>query len=84
MIGYLTTQQLDRLKHHKYSVTGRSLTENYLQSYWCWLVDQMPLWLAPNLITFTGLMVNIITTLVLAYYCPLMIEQVIIYFIFFL
>ena len=76
MIGYLTTQQLDRLKQHKYSVAGRSLIEVYMQPFWCWLVDQMPLWLAPNLITFLGLMVNVMTTLILAYCCPHMTEEV--------
>ena len=30
----------------------------------------LPLWLAPNLITITGLFVNIMTSLVLVYYNP--------------
>ena len=30
----------------------------------------VPLWIAPNLITMVGLMVNIVTTLVLVFYCP--------------
>lgn len=30
----------------------------------------VPLWIAPNLITMVGLMVNIITTLILVAYCP--------------
>ncbi|RDD39841.1 Cholinephosphotransferase 1 [Trichoplax sp. H2] len=74
MIGYLTKQQLDRLKQHQYSVIGQSATESFLQPYWCWLVKQVPLWLAPNLITSLGLAVNVVTTVILACYCPLMTE----------
>lgn len=33
-----------------------------MQPFWCWLVTKVPLWLAPNLITFIGLVINIITT----------------------
>lgn len=35
----------------------------FMQPYWCWLVTVLPLWLAPNLITFIGLLINISTTL---------------------
>lgn len=41
-----------------------------LQPYWNWLVTKLPLWLAPNLITIIGLLVNILTALVLMYYNP--------------
>ena len=30
----------------------------------------MPLWVAPNLITIVGLAINIVTSLVLVWYCP--------------
>jgi choline/ethanolamine phosphotransferase len=40
------------------------------QPYWNWLVSKLPLWLAPNLITIIGLLVNILTSLVLMYYNP--------------
>ena len=33
-------------------------------------VTLVPLWLAPNLITMLGLMVNILTSLLLVLYCP--------------
>ena len=33
-------------------------------------VTLVPMWIAPNLITMAGLMVNIITSLVLVMYCP--------------
>lgn len=33
-------------------------------------MSKLPLWLAPNLITIIGLLVNILTALVLMYYDP--------------
>jgi hypothetical protein len=33
-------------------------------------VDQTPLYIAPNLLTIVGLLVNIVTSLVLIFYCP--------------
>ncbi|XP_064112274.1 choline/ethanolaminephosphotransferase 1-like isoform X4 [Macrobrachium nipponense] len=41
-----------------------------MQKWWCWLVEQCPLTLAPNLITISGLLVNIATSLLLVYYSP--------------
>lgn len=34
-----------------------------MQVFWKWLVTKVPMWLAPNLITFIGLVINILTTL---------------------
>ncbi|KAJ8379043.1 hypothetical protein AAFF_G00231340 [Aldrovandia affinis] len=66
----LTAQQLKRLDEHKYSATGRSLFEPPCQIYWNWLVQQIPTWVAPNTLTITGLVINIITTVILVFYCP--------------
>ena len=66
----LSSSQLKRLSDHKYSCTSSSLLEPFLQPWWNWVVSQIPIWLAPNLITITGLAVNIITSLVLIYVNP--------------
>ncbi|XP_061941478.1 cholinephosphotransferase 1 isoform X6 [Apis cerana] len=66
----LSPGQLKRLSEHKYSCTTSSLLDGFLQPWWDWLVSKVPLWLAPNLITIVGLIVNIATTLVLVYYSP--------------
>lgn len=66
----LNSLQLKRLSEHKYSCTSSSLVEPYLQPWWNWVVDCLPLWLAPNLITIAGLAINILTSLVLVYYNP--------------
>ncbi|XP_063823103.1 cholinephosphotransferase 1 isoform X1 [Ostrinia nubilalis] len=66
----LNAAQLKRLSEHKYSCVSASLLDAWLQPWWCWLVSKTPLWLAPNLITILGLIVNIVTTLILVWYSP--------------
>lgn len=72
----LSKHQLKRLEEHKYQSAGRSLLEPLMQGYWEWLVGRVPAWIAPNLITIIGLLINISTTLLLVYYCPTATEQV--------
>ncbi|XP_050691772.1 cholinephosphotransferase 1-like isoform X2 [Eriocheir sinensis] len=69
-MGQLTATQLRRLEEHKYSCSSSSLFDPLMQKWWRWLVEQCPLTLAPNLITITGLIINIITSLILCYYSP--------------
>uniref|UniRef100_A0A0P4WN09 diacylglycerol cholinephosphotransferase n=1 Tax=Scylla olivacea TaxID=85551 RepID=A0A0P4WN09_SCYOL len=69
-MGQLSETQLRRLEEHKYSCASTSLMDPLMQKWWCWLVDQCSLTLAPNLITITGLIINIVTSLVLCYYSP--------------
>ncbi|XP_065909697.1 choline/ethanolaminephosphotransferase 1-like isoform X1 [Dysidea avara] len=71
----LTSSQLQRLVEHKYKSCGTSLLDPVLQIYWRWLVTCMPLWLAPNLITFIGLLINLIATLCVVYYDPNMVGK---------
>ncbi|KAK9508595.1 hypothetical protein O3M35_006122 [Rhynocoris fuscipes] len=66
----LSPGQLKRLSDHKYSCESLSILDSVLQPWWEWLVSKIPLWLAPNLITVIGLIINILTTLVLVYYSP--------------
>lgn len=70
MIGVLNDRQLKRLSEHKYSSECVSILDPYLQVYWRWLVQQLPLWLAPNTLTVSGLVINVVTSLVLIWYCP--------------
>jgi len=66
----LSDKELKRLKDHQYSSSCCSLLDPLMQKYWNWFVTLVPLWLAPNLITMLGLMVNILTSLLLVLYCP--------------
>lgn len=71
----LSRHQLKRLEEHRYKSCGKSLMEPLMQGFWEWLVGQVPAWIAPNLITIIGLIINIFTTVVLACYCPTATEQ---------
>ncbi|XP_072280387.1 choline/ethanolaminephosphotransferase 1 [Pyxicephalus adspersus] len=71
----LSRHQLKRLEEHRYKSCGKSLLEPLMQGFWEWLVGQVPAWIAPNLITIIGLIINIFTTVVLACYCPTATEQ---------
>lgn len=66
----LSSQQLKRLGEHRYSYESVSLLDPLLQPWWNWLTSKVPIWLAPNLITVSGLIVNILTTLILVWYSP--------------
>lgn len=59
----LTADHLRGLKNHKYNAKGTSISEVFMQPFWRWLVNQVPLWVAPNLLTFSGLLVNLVTSL---------------------
>jgi len=66
----LSLDQLKRLASHRYSASGQSFLEPYMQVFWRWLVEQIPLWWAPNAITLAGLIFNGLTTFVLMIYSP--------------
>lgn len=66
----LDLKQLKGLDAHKYSCSGRSAVEPLLQIYWNWLVEFVPLWIAPNAITAAGLFLNIISSVVIFLYSP--------------
>ena len=70
MISVLNERQLKRLSEHKYSAQCVSILDPCFQVYWRWLVEQLPLWLAPNTITISGLVINVATSLLLIWYCP--------------
>ena len=60
----LTIYQREMLKKHVYKSEGCSITEMLiLKHFWNWLTLRFPLWLAPNTITFVGLIITLCTTL---------------------
>ncbi|CAF2896571.1 unnamed protein product [Rotaria sp. Silwood2] len=63
----LNEQQLKRLKEHKYASEGTTLLDPCMQKFWKQLVEYCPLWVAPNLITIIGLIINIGTSVLLMY-----------------
>jgi len=71
----LTDRELRKLKEHQYSSACASLLDPPMQKYWNWLVTLCPLWVAPNLITIVGLVINIATSAVLMLCCPTVTER---------
>lgn len=48
---------LANLKNYKYAAVDYSVLSKYvLKPYWTWLLQFMPMWLAPNMITLIGLL----------------------------
>ena len=70
MTPVLTNSQLKNLNAHTYSSSGSTLLDPIFQPYWKWLVLQMPIYLAPNLITIIGLIINVVTSTILILYSP--------------
>ena len=71
MLDQLTKSQLKNLEKHKYSSSGKSLLEPLYQPWWDYAITLCPLWIAPNLITFIGLLLNLSGFLLMASYCGL-------------
>ena len=69
-MAVFTESQLKRLKAHKYCSEGRSISEFLFQPFWNYVVTLMPLWLAPNLITILGLIVNVFSSALILVYSP--------------
>jgi phosphatidylglycerophosphate synthase len=67
---YLSPGQLSALSQYKYSSADYSALDKLLTPYWEWVVRQLPLWVAPNLITFTGLVIMLANAALLALYSP--------------
>jgi len=72
----LCKSQLKKLSEHKYSAQGSSISEFLLQPFWRYVVELMPLWLAPNAITISGLLINILTSIYVIYLCPKVVGEI--------
>jgi len=72
----LSRRQTRQLQQHKYNSLSISYADAFMQPWWNFVVELMPLWLAPNLITIIGLAVNVFTSSVFFYFCPTATEEV--------
>ena len=53
-MGFITKEGLAALKNYKYVGGTYSWLDNKLNPFWFWLANQLPMWMAPNLVTFIG------------------------------
>ncbi|XP_041103587.1 ethanolaminephosphotransferase 1-like [Polyodon spathula] len=66
---YVTPQQLAGFDKYKYSaVDTNPLSVYVMQHLWNWIVKVVPLWIAPNLLTFTGFLMILLNYFLLSYY----------------
>ncbi|XP_035681889.1 choline/ethanolaminephosphotransferase 1-like isoform X1 [Branchiostoma floridae] len=72
----LTEAQLKRLKEYKFNSEGKSLLDPVLQDFSGYLLEKIPFWVAPNVISFLGLAALVVATFPLFLYCPTVTEEV--------
>ncbi|CAG9584145.1 putative choline/ethanolamine phosphotransferase (CEPT) [Leishmania major strain Friedlin] len=66
---YIPPAYLPNLRKYKYSSTDLSIVSRYvLQRYWNFVVNLVPMTIAPNCITFTGFLIGMSSTALLLYY----------------
>jgi len=54
MPGFITAEGLKHLDFYQYKSGEYTWIDNALQPYWNFVVSLVPLWVAPNVITFVG------------------------------
>ncbi|EPQ60086.1 Choline/ethanolaminephosphotransferase [Gloeophyllum trabeum ATCC 11539] len=70
-MGYIPQQALYNLKKYSYKGVDHSIVSRYiLNPFWNWFVTLWPLWVAPNVITLTGLSLVFCNFATLLYYDP--------------
>lgn len=69
-MGYLSRRALQGLKAYQYKAGGYTWLDDLHQPFWKAIVEALPMWLAPNLITLIGSLGVFCTYLVASYYSP--------------
>ncbi|CAI2371000.1 unnamed protein product [Moneuplotes crassus] len=53
--NFISEKGEENIKNHKYVPGEYSPMDNLLNPFWIWIVEFLPKWMAPNLVTFVGL-----------------------------
>ncbi|SCU85521.1 LADA_0D08020g1_1 [Lachancea dasiensis] len=70
---FIPHSKLENLKAYKYQSEDRSLVTKYvLKPFWVQFVKLFPLWMAPNMVTLSGLGFIIVNVLTVLYYDPML------------
>lgn len=69
-LAVLSKQDLDMIAAYKYKPGAYTHLDNLLTPFWNWAVTLLPLWMAPNLVTFIGLVGTCIASLLVTNYSP--------------
>ncbi|EQC34569.1 hypothetical protein SDRG_07894 [Saprolegnia diclina VS20] len=69
-MGILSKQALEGIAAYKYKPGQYTWLDLQLNHYWNFMVELLPLWMAPNLVTLTGTIIMAVTTGSLLAICP--------------
>ena len=71
-VNFLSEEDLLNLDLYEYHSGEYSFLDNILNPFWQKVAYAFPNWFAPNLITLTGLIINIVAALIVALYDPML------------
>ena len=74
-VKFLNEQDLANLDVYEYHGGEYSFLDNLLNPFWLKVAYSFPTWFAPNLITLSGLIINITAALLLAINDPMMLGE---------
>ncbi|KAI0308381.1 Choline/ethanolaminephosphotransferase [Multifurca ochricompacta] len=75
-MGYIPRHALSGLRNYRYRGVDKSFLSNYvLNPFWSWFVTLWPVWVAPNMITLSGLSIVLFNFATLAYYDPMYLTE---------
>lgn len=66
----LSKQDLDMIAAYKYKPGAYTHLDNLLTPFWNWAVTLLPVWMAPNLVTFIGLVGTAFAALLVTSHSP--------------
>lgn len=67
---YLRDKDLTSLDHYVYHGADYTFIENFLNPFWTWFATFFPDWMAPNMITLIGLIINVIASVAVIMHDP--------------
>lgn len=67
---YLREKDLASLDHYVYHGADYTLVENLLNPFWTWFASFFPSWMAPNMITLIGLIINVVSSIAVLIHDP--------------
>ncbi|CAI2370750.1 unnamed protein product [Moneuplotes crassus] len=65
---FITEEGKQNFKNYKYVSGEYSSTDLLLNPFWEWTTELFPMWMAPNLITFMGLLAAVLPCMLMLYY----------------
>ncbi|CAG9578787.1 unnamed protein product [Danaus chrysippus] len=69
MSRFLSKDKLEGFEKYKYNSIDTSILSTYvMHPFWNWCVQFCPIWVAPNLLTFSGFLLTVINFLLFSYY----------------